>query len=85
MSEIRPKTRRMRLDPESYRKLQREILKRDGWRCQMCGRMENLEIHHRKFRSQSGDDSEENLITLCSQCHAQIHHRYHTTTRIRSL
>jgi hypothetical protein len=27
--------------------------------------MSNLEIHHKEFRSQAGDDSEENLITLC--------------------
>ena len=38
---------------------------------------EGLEIHHRKFRSQSGDDSEENLVTLCAKCHASIHlHTY---------
>jgi HNH endonuclease len=24
-------------------------------------------------RSQSGDDSEDNLITLCSECHIRIH------------
>jgi 5-methylcytosine-specific restriction endonuclease McrA len=33
--------------------------------------MSNLEVHHREFRSQSGDDSEQNLITLCSACHAR--------------
>src|ERR1700692_4169739 len=26
----------------------------------------NLEVHHRQFRSHSGHDSEENLITLCT-------------------
>jgi HNH endonuclease len=25
------------------------------------------------FRSQSGDDSEENLITLCADCHSLLH------------
>ncbi len=35
--------------------------------------MSNLEVHHQAFRSQSGDDSEENLITLCAGCHADIH------------
>jgi len=38
--------------------------------------MSNLEIHHQEFRSQSGDDSEQNLITLCSACHATLHHRW---------
>ena|SRR5208282_6358955 len=45
-----------------------------GWRCQFCGRMSDLEVHHREFRSHSGADSEENLITLCSECHARVHH-----------
>jgi 5-methylcytosine-specific restriction endonuclease McrA len=35
--------------------------------------MSNLEVHHQAFRSQSGDDSEENLISLCVRCHAAIH------------
>ena len=50
-----------------------QILRRDGWRCQSCGTMTNLEAHHREFRSQSGPDSEENLITLCAACHARVH------------
>ncbi len=40
----------------------------------MCGTMSNLEVHHKEFRSHSGDDSEENLITLCTACHASAHH-----------
>jgi 5-methylcytosine-specific restriction endonuclease McrA len=35
--------------------------------------MLNLEVHHKQFRSRSGYDSEENLITLCVSCHAQMH------------
>ena len=32
-----------------------------------------LEVHHMMARSKLGDDAEENLITLCSQCHRHIH------------
>jgi 5-methylcytosine-specific restriction endonuclease McrA len=35
--------------------------------------MLNLEVHHKQFRSHSGHDSEENLITLCASCHASVH------------
>jgi 5-methylcytosine-specific restriction endonuclease McrA len=35
--------------------------------------MSNLEVHHKQFRSQAGHDSEENLITLCTLCHAAAH------------
>jgi 5-methylcytosine-specific restriction endonuclease McrA len=69
------KTPPSRLDPKSYRKLHRQILERDGWRCQACGRMTNLEVHHQQPRSRSGSDDEQNLITLCAECHAQLHRR----------
>jgi 5-methylcytosine-specific restriction endonuclease McrA len=36
--------------------------------------MLNLEVHHKMFRSHSGQDSEENLITLCADCHSTAHH-----------
>jgi 5-methylcytosine-specific restriction endonuclease McrA len=67
---IRPKAAPTRLDPLSYENLRQRILRRDGWRCQSCGTMSNLEIHHKQFRSHSGNDSEENLITMCTACHA---------------
>jgi len=73
MSSTGPKPDRLRLDAASYESLRRQVLRRDGWRCQLCGTMSNLEVHHKDFRSHSGEDSEENLITLCSTCHAGIH------------
>ena len=75
MRMICPKAARLRLDSLSYETLRQQILGRDGWRCQSCGTMSNLEAHHREFRSHSGDDSEENLITLCTACHARVHRR----------
>jgi len=35
--------------------------------------MESLQVHHKQFRSRSGDDQEANLITLCNDCHNQAH------------
>jgi 5-methylcytosine-specific restriction endonuclease McrA len=72
-SPIGPKSTSLRLDPTSYETLRQQVLRRDGWRCQSCGTMSNLEVHHRRFRSRAGDDSEENLITLCALCHHEIH------------
>ena len=65
--------RRVRLDSARYRQLKKEILVRDGWKCQYCGRRDQLQIHHMIRRSQSGADSEENLIVLCSCCHGSLH------------
>src|SRR5450631_261 len=70
---IRPKAAPSRLDPLSYESLRQQILNRDGWRCQSCGTMSNLEVHHKQFRSHSGHDSEDNLSTLCSTCHESVH------------
>jgi 5-methylcytosine-specific restriction endonuclease McrA len=73
MSPIGPKPVLLRLDVVAYEALRQLVLRRDGWRCQSCGTMSTLEVHHKEFRSHSGDDSEENLITLCSTCHARAH------------
>jgi len=73
MKTIRPKSPRLRLDSKSYSELHRQVLDRDGWRCQICGSMQQLQVHHLKFRSQSGGDEEQNLITLCAECHLRMH------------
>ena len=75
MKEIQKRSGRLRLDPVAYESLRQLVLRRDSWRCQSCGAMSNLEIHHREFRSHSGTDSEENLITLCNACHSEVHER----------
>jgi 5-methylcytosine-specific restriction protein A len=68
-----PDSFRARLDPASYEDLRQQVLRRDGWRCQCCGTMSNLEVHHQQFRSHSGDNSERNLVTLCAACHRKAH------------
>jgi 5-methylcytosine-specific restriction endonuclease McrA len=73
MSPDRRKLSRLRLDLVAYEDLRQQVLQRDSWRCQSCGTMSNLEVHHKQFRSHSGDDSEANLITLCSVCHNETH------------
>ncbi len=78
MTPIGPKPERLRLGPVSYETVRLEVLRRDGWRCQLCGAMANLEVHHQQFRSQAGHDSEENLITLCVSCHAEMHSQRRT-------
>jgi 5-methylcytosine-specific restriction endonuclease McrA len=73
MSRIRPKHPRLRLAPEPYEQLRLEVLRRDGWQCLCCGSQNNLQIYHKQFRGRSGDDSEQNLITLCAARHNSLH------------
>ena len=73
MNRTMPKQTPIRLEQQDYRKLREHVLRRDGWRCQVCGSLSNLEVHHKELRSQSGDDSDQNLITLCVACHSLVH------------
>ncbi|MFZ0911759.1 MAG: HNH endonuclease [Candidatus Korobacteraceae bacterium] len=75
MKKIPAKNPRLRLDATTYREPHRQVLERDSWRCQVCGSMQRLQVHHLKFRSHSGGDEEQNLITLCAECHARMHRK----------
>ena len=59
-----------------------EVLRRDNYKCQNCGwsRSEwdpsdprHLELHHKKPHAKGGENSEENLTTLCTVCHDKLH------------
>jgi 5-methylcytosine-specific restriction endonuclease McrA len=67
------KEQRGKLDGQKLNKLRLQVLRRDGWRCQYCGKMSDLQLHHKQFRSHLGEDSEKNLITLCAACHSSLH------------
>jgi 5-methylcytosine-specific restriction endonuclease McrA len=70
---LRQKAPRVILNPEAYILLKSQVLERDSWRCQECGSLENLQVHHLKFRSRLGGDEMANLITLCAPCHDRRH------------
>jgi 5-methylcytosine-specific restriction endonuclease McrA len=73
MNRLQPKRPRLQLDPELYKRLCQRVMKRDGWRCQVCGSRQNLQVHHKQLRSQQGSDNDLNLITVCSGCHEGLH------------
>lgn len=49
-----------------------DVMRRDGFVCQLCGQGAKhgkvLEIDHKEARAKGGDDSMENLWTLCFDC-----------------
>ena len=49
-----------------------QLYARDRYRCRspVCGRRD-VTPHHLRFRSQGGDDSLENLVSLCVWCHLE--------------
>ena len=57
-----------------YSSRREAILHRDNYTCQCCGKKNcRLEVHHIKFKSDGGTNDEENLITLCEDCHKGVH------------
>lgn len=64
--------------------VRRAVLVRDRHRCKQCGwhhRQWNpsdprhLELHHRQQHARGGENTAENLITLCTVCHDEIHRK----------
>lgn len=46
----------------------KNIMKRDGNRCQYCGSASDLTIDHVIPKSRNGKDTWENLVTACNKC-----------------
>lgn len=50
------------------RQVRASIYERDGLKCLKCGAKDGLTIDHIVPRSKGGDNSKDNLQTLCEQC-----------------
>jgi 5-methylcytosine-specific restriction endonuclease McrA len=57
-------------DPDALRTFR---LRNYGEPCELCELRAGTHAHHKIFRSQGGDDVEENLMWLCLSCHDDIH------------
>ena len=47
------------------------VLKRDNYVCRKCGSTKRLSIHHIDWNKEN--NSESNLVVLCSSCHSTLH------------
>ena len=63
-------------------KIKREVLRRDAYQCQKCEWSykewnpydpRHLELHHIKPHVEGGKNIAENLLTVCTVCHDEIH------------
>ena len=66
--------RHKRIGYRARLRLRRFVFERDGFRCRKCGKPGRLEAHHVRPVAAGGNDSPENILTLCVCCHIQ-HHR----------
>lgn len=54
--------------------LRKRIYRREGYRCALCDSTRYLQIHHIVARGKGGPvNNPQNLICLCSDCHALAH------------
>lgn len=56
----------------------KKVLKRDGYRCKICGSNDNCEVHHLDGYNWCKDKRTDisNGITLCFNCHKSFHNIY---------
>lgn len=59
------------------KEIRETILQRDNNRCKLCHYRHNepymMQVHHIVPVSNGGDDSHENLCSLCKPCHMKVH------------
>ena len=53
--------------------LREYVLERDNYKCSKCGSDNQLQMHHIVPLMLGGSNETENIITLCSKCHGNIH------------
>lgn len=59
-------------DPR-WQKKRLEILQRDEFECQSCGDKEStLHVHHYTYSENPWDTPDDDLLTLCEKCHAEV-------------
>lgn len=64
-----------------WQKVAEQVRKRDAYTCQLCGAVGSVYVHHKQeLTKQNVNDpsialNPDNLMTLCRNCHEQIHNR----------
>lgn len=61
-----------KIDITEWEKIAKTVRKRDRYICQYCGKKNSTQVHHIIPRNVEIDNSLENLITLCRECHPKV-------------
>jgi 5-methylcytosine-specific restriction endonuclease McrA len=73
LAEYRARPYADRRDTREWAVLKRQVHRRDGYRCRLCGRDDvQLHVHHRTYATYA-EEKLEDLITLCCSCHEHFH------------
>jgi len=74
-------------DPK-WKSKRKEILKRDNYKCIICGSSTGLNVHHKQYHfstrlkkyREPWEYSNKYLITLCESCHKRGHSKFEVPT-----
>lgn len=63
------------LKDNRWKELSLRVMKRDGYKCMLCGSKHNLNVHHMEYEKgkKAWEYSTAVLITLCKDCHQKVH------------
>lgn len=65
--------KRTALEQKVYNRNKALAYQRDGWKCRCCKSRNSLTPHHVVYQSHGGTDDLFNLLTLCINCHDDVH------------
>lgn len=72
--------KRIRIPPE----LEAKLLVESRNTCNLCWKSREVQIHHIDPVEEGGDNSEENLIVVCLNCHSEAHTAKHMARNLKS-
>ena len=64
-----------KLEDSRWKQKRAEILRRDNYKCKLCGVAENLNVHHRYYiyGANPWEYRDNALVSLCHSCHKLVH------------
>jgi 5-methylcytosine-specific restriction endonuclease McrA len=60
------------LETDHWKQLRKRKLRLSGYKCQICGSKEDLNVHHNTYENR-GCEKDEDLVVLCNECHKKHH------------
>lgn len=60
------------LRTEQWQRRRRAALRRAGNKCQVCGNVSRLQVHHNTYE-RLGHEAATDLVVLCAGCHRMYH------------
>ena len=64
------------LQSDHWKKKRRAAIKFYGGTCCICGREDDLNVHHRNYDNLNNEHIAHDLIVLCHDCHSCFHGKY---------